>query len=325
MVIPNPVANIHENDIHSCSLNVQSINQFDHIVDPMRFHGFSKIVSVHSKVLLFINKIKARLKSKHPERFGHLHVNDADFNYFSEASKQIILREQVLQYPEIVDYFNSESRKIKDIPNLVSQLNIYMDKDGLLRVKSKCERMKELKRFTRFSFPLLLAKNSRLTESIILDMHEKFSHAGCYSLLAELRKKFWIPHFFTVVKKAIKSCVTCKRYNERTIKLNQSPYRQCRLDPCNIPFSNVYIDYMGPFSIKSGNSQVKVWVLCVTCMWSRAINLKVCINQSVTEFLRAFQLHIFEFGLPQLCISDLGTQLTAGANTIKDFLKDHEV
>ena len=59
-------------------------------------------------------------------------------------------------------------------------------------------------------------------------------------------------------------------------------------------------------------------------MWSRAINLKVCINQSVSEFLRAFQLHSFEYGIPQLCISDLGTQLTAGSNVIRDFLKDHE-
>ena len=70
---------------------------------------------------------------------------------------------------------------------------------------------------------------------------------------------------------------------------------------------------------------MKVWILCLTCTWSRAINLKLCIDLSVKEFLRAFQLHCFEFGLPELCISDLGTQLVAGANTILDFLKDPEV
>ena len=39
----------------------------------------------------------------------------------------------------------------------------------------------------------------------------------------------------------------------------------------------------------------------------------------------AFQKHIFEFDLPTHCTSDLGTQLTAGANVIKTFLDNHEV
>ena len=57
-------------------------------------------------------------------------------------------------------------------------------------------------------------------------------------------------------------------------------------------------------------------------MWSRAVNLKVCVDLSTTKFLRAFQLHVFEFGVPQYCFSDLGTQLVAGGNIILDFLKD---
>ena len=68
----------------------------------------------------------------------------------------------------------------------------------------------------------------------------------------------------------------------------------------------------------------KVWILCISCTWSRAINLKIYYDLSDTEFLRAFQLHCFEFGIPQNCYSDLGTQLVAGANVITDFLKDLE-
>jgi len=60
-------------------------------------------------------------------------------------------------------------------------------------------------------------------------------------------------------------------------------------------------------------------------MWSRAINLKICIDLSTTEFLRALQLHCFQYGLPQLCITDLGTQLTHGGKIITDFLNEAEV
>ena len=33
-------------------------------------------------------------------------------------------------------------------------------------------------------------------------------------------------------------------------------------------------------------------------------------------------MHCFEFGIPELCISDLGTQLVAGANIIQTFISD---
>ena len=43
------------------------------------------------------------------------------------------------------------------------------------------------------------------------------------------------------------------------------------------------------------------------------------------EFLRDFQIHCFEYGVPQLCISDLGSQLSAGVNLLRNYLNDHEV
>ena len=79
-----------------------------------------------------------------------------------------------------------------------------------------------------------------------------------------------------------------------------------------------------PFNVRKNNTTQKVWLLCIACTWSRAINLKVCDNLSVKEFLRAFQLHCFEFGIPEICVSDLGTQLVAGANIMQSFLSDHE-
>ena len=126
------------------------------------------------------------------------------------------------------------------------------------------------------------------------------------------------------MKKVVKPCVLCKRFRERTIKLNQSSYRERRIESVNIPFANIYIDLMGPFYVKKNASKSKVWILCITCMWSRAVNLKVCHDLSTKKFLRCLQLHCFEYGVPQHCISDLGTQLTAGANIVQDFLKDHE-
>ena len=165
------------------------------------------------------------------------------------------------------------------MPNIVDQLNIFRDKRGILRVKSKTARWRGK---DEFGFaPILLAKESFLTEKIILEMQKKTNHAGVYSLLSELRKEFWVPHYFSTVKRILKACVNCRRFNRRTIKLIQSPYRDFRLEPPNIPFRSIFIDYLGPYNIINNGAKAKVWLLCITCLWSQAINLKLCLDLTV--------------------------------------------
>ncbi|RXG69589.1 hypothetical protein Avbf_08087 [Armadillidium vulgare] len=136
---------------------------------------------------------------------------------------------------EVLDYLNSKNKLHKDMPNIVSQLNLFKDEKGLLRVKSKFNRYKD--KYKNY-FPILLHKNSPITEMIILDMHKKTSHASFYTLLSEIRKEWWIPNFFSTVKKIVNKCVNCKRFTNRTISLNASPYREHRLNPPNIPYRN---------------------------------------------------------------------------------------
>ena len=167
-----------------------------------------------------------------------------------------------------------------------------------------------------------MPKNRRITELIVFDIHAQYNHAGIYSVMNEMRKRFYIPSYFSVVKKVLKKCVVCRKVNARTFKINQSSYRDFRVNPEQVPFSYSYLDYMGPFNVKEGSKKSKVWVLVFTCMWSRAVNLKVCSNLSTDEFMRAFQLHSFEYGIPQYCISDQGTQIVAAGNKIETFLSD---
>ncbi|XP_068238345.1 uncharacterized protein [Palaemon carinicauda] len=50
----------------------------------------------------------------------------------------------------------------------------------------------------------------------------------------------------------------------------------------------------------------------------------MCDSLSVEDLLRALQLHIYQFGMPEYIVSDLGTQMTAGSNIIETFLSDFE-
>ena len=96
------------------------------------------------------------------------------------------------------------------------------------------------------------------------------------------------------------------------------------MNPPEIPFRYCFIDHMGPFEVKINNNKTKIWVLVISCMWSRAINLKICTDLTTAEFLRSLQIHSFEWGVPSYIISDPGSQLVAGANLLNDFLNDME-
>ena len=334
-MVPNPnvrndnlfhdaCSNFDENEIFepnsSTCVNFSQTEAYpDPLIDPGQYSSFSKLIRVHAKVLQFIDILRYKVNLKNNKipnmtRKGLPELTDM-------ATTQIISNLQHHSFPEIYNYFDNPQKTLKDIPNLVNKLNVYVDKTGLLRVKSKFGRWENNRPYT---FPLLLPKNSLVTKIIILDLHKKFNHAGCYTILSELRKRFWLPHCFSIVKRILKECITCKRFNAKPIQCNQNAYKEWRVEPPNIPYSYVFMDYIGPFEVKENKVKKKVWILCLTCLWSRAVNLKMCYDFSVAEFLRAFQLHCFEWGLPMFCMSDLGSQIVAGSKIIRDFLKDSE-
>jgi len=312
IVVPNPEISTRE-DVLSMSSLQQCVVE-EPLIQRDRFSSFSKYVRVYEKVMSFVNKLKLKINAKKGK------VSDENHNSLTEAKLFIIREEQKLYFAEVFKYWSSNNKLKSSMPELVSKFNVYPDEFGLLRVRSKFDRPGL--NGDRCHFPILLPKQSVITKLIIREVHEKLNHIGCYALMSELRKQFYIVHYFSVLKKVLKQCVVCKRFNGRSLSVNQSPYRDIRVNPPQIVFRNVYIDHMGPFFTRVAGSKVKCWILCITCMWSRAVNLKVCMDLTTDEFLRALQLHFFQYGIAQTCISDHGTQIIKGGNIIEDFLKD---
>lgn len=295
-------------------------SEVEHLIPLDNCSSFHKFVRVQMRVLQFINKLKQRLRVRDPERYQGLVCYGDGVNLFDVSCKKVLVTEQMIHYPEIVAFLSATGNKVKDIPPLVNRLNLFRDADGLLKVKSKFGRWK---RDQNFCCPILLPKQSNLTKMIIRDAHVKSAHSGCYSLLTSLRRKFWVLNFFSTVKRVLRECVICRRLNARPVKLNQSPYRDFRVMPPSEPFKFLFMDYLGPITTKTPTKS-KVWLLCLTCLWSRAVNLVICPDLSVKSFLRAFQIHVFQQGMPSKVFSDSGSQLVAGAKLITDLLNNVE-
>ena len=257
VLVPNPIECVQAESVtaQACILPVDLSKDREPLIPLDKFSSFKKAVAVIGYCFQFISRLKDRLKLKNPELYGHLSSSYASELSCTEAASFYLIGEcQRVNFKDIFEYLERKHPKKMDIPELCSKLNIFKDKFGLLRVKSK---MKNAKVDFREKYPILLPKSCPVTKAIIWDVHCKLSHCGVYSVLNTLRKEFWILSYYSAVKKVIKLCLWCTRQNARAIKVNCNDYRTFRVDPDCIPFRDVMMDHIGPFTVKVGGKNEK--------------------------------------------------------------------
>ena len=112
--------------------------------------------------------------------------------------------------------------------------------------------------------PTILPRDHRLTEIV--------HHGGVRTTLTELRSRFWVPKGRQTIKKLLKKCVTCKRWqgsaynNPKTAALPEFRAKEAAL------FSKVGIDFAGPLCVKDFKSKdmrkvyIAIFPCCVTIL-----------------------------------------------------------
>lgn len=147
-----------------------------------------------------------------------------------------------------------------------------MDKDGLIRCRG---RIKARYLSKEAQEPILLPTNHKFTTLLVQDVHHRCGHQGVNGTLANLRLNYLVPKGRQTVKKCLKSCLICKRWNSRPYFYpNSPPLPNARTEPSR-PFSHVGIDLAGPFRTRScENTEQKRWILLATCMVTRAVHLE---------------------------------------------------
>ena len=278
-------------------------------IDLSKCSNFFRLVRTLKYVLMFLNNLKNRTAGK-----GLLCLR-TDMSLHRQAKMMIIRSEQKRYFQEELKFLSVKGPS-KLMPTMIAKLNLFVDDESLLRVRCK------MGKFGNNFTPIILPRNSITTKAIITQTHKIYSHCGAHQLVNALNKQFYINSIFSLVKVILRECTTCRRFNARPIKLNQSDYRLERVNPENQPFANIYLDYAGPFTVNLCGSRTKVYLLILTCMWTRAVNIIICRSADATDFLKALQEHIYSYGVFKSCISDLGSQIRAGASTIQAYLSD---
>ena len=108
-----------------------------------------------------------------------------------------------------------------EFSKLESSLKLFKDADGLLRLRG---RFNNSTLDYNVKYPILLrGKESRFTQLVIRDAHERVLHHGVESTMGHVRLKFWITRGRRTIKDVIRKCVVCKRHQGKTMVSPPSP------------------------------------------------------------------------------------------------------
>lgn len=128
---------------------------------------------------------------------------------------------------------------------------------GLLRVGGRLNRaaMPE-----DIKHPLILSKDTHVSNLILRHFHERLGHGGRNHVLSSVRKKYWITNANSAVRKIIGRCKFCRRYRGKTGEQKMADLPIERVVPDLPPFTNVGVDYFGPIDVKKRTQHCEaVW------------------------------------------------------------------
>lgn len=275
-----------QNPDQSLSVNaVMSDDSHDeHQAFPVNFTNYNsyyEVIGVVARVIyffkfacqpFFMKLMNIRDKAELPVRFSDIQVQ------LMKVAERIVIKRIQKEIPPP-----------KHVPN---KAEFIIDQNGIVRVKSRIPNANS--NIPKFRDPIYLPHTHHITKLIIMYIHTISKHCSPLHVLAALRSHYWLIKGRSIVKQVIKNmCTVCRRFTAKPFKLpNMKILPNERIATHVAPFSNIGLDYAGPFNIKSTTGQLeKIWVVLVTCLSVRAVHceyVKDLKAQTFLNFLRRF-------------------------------------
>jgi len=165
--------------------------------------------------------------------------------------------------------------------------------------------------------PIILPKESLLTNLIISDAHQRTLHGGTQITLAFLREEFWVIGGRVPVRKHILRCIRCARFRQKRAQHLMGQLPKSRVTPSR-PFSHAGVDYAGPISLKTWRGKnartYKAYMVLFICLSTSADHIEIVSDYSSEAFIAAYKRFTGRRGICSVLFSDCGTNFI-GANS----------
>jgi hypothetical protein len=231
------------------------------------------------------------------------------------AEKLWLRFEQRNHYSDVYEALENKKYHV-----LIQKLQIFADKQGFLRCAGRLQNA-SYSAIEKAPFLLPAIAVSRFSYLLVQYFHILNFHGGTTLTLTSIRREFWIPRGRATVSSIVVNCAQCKRlranaYEQPTI--SSLPY--FRLQKNTNPFDFVGIDTAGPLYVQNQ----KRYVLLVTDLIIRAIDLELLEDMTTAELDNAFRRIMARRTQPQFILSDNAKQFKLLRTVLQERMRaDH--
>ncbi|GFU23876.1 integrase catalytic domain-containing protein [Trichonephila clavipes] len=176
-------------------------------------------------------------------------------------------------------------------------LNIFLDEDEILRVGGRLTKQPTLS-FDQ-KFPIIIPKHHPITTLVIRQFHLRGFHSGTQMTLSLIRQHYWIPDGRSTVRREIKRCIECCRFNSKPSYPKMGDLPKQRITQIR-PFEIVGIDFAGPILTKCQHlrkaNKFKSYICLFICLATKAVHLELVSTLSTDVMLAALRRFIARRG-----------------------------
>jgi hypothetical protein len=186
--------------------------------------------------------------------------------------------------------------------------------DGLVRVGGRLRKADNLP--FAFRHPIILDGRHRVSMLIMRNVHERYGHAGLQFMKNQVVDKFCIIKLSWLAKFVRRRCVQCRKYACKPVLSRMADLPRERLQP-TMPFVCCGVDYFGPFLVKRGRTNEKVWGVIFTCFSTRAVHLELAESLAADCFINVFRRFVGRRGEVSEMWSDNGTNFVGSQRELQ--------
>ncbi|XP_066254640.1 uncharacterized protein [Euwallacea similis] len=236
-------------------------------------------------------------------------------------SKELCSAEQTLIKIIQLQYFSAEIEGLKNkqppFTKSIQKLAPFLCEKMLLRVGG---RLSNAPVPHNQKYPIFLPSKCHLVRLLLKREYIRLLHCGPQTVLSNIRLRYWPLDGLREIKRITQRCLTCYRLRATAVNQIMAHLPKERLQVTR-PFTNVGIDYGGPYTIKTSKlrraSSTKCYMAVFVCLSTRAVHIELVSDLSTDAFLLTIKRFISRRDTPATIFSDNAKNFLGARNQLK--------
>ena len=172
--------------------------------------------------------------------------------------------------------------------------------------------------------PVVLDCRHQIVRLLIRNADERLGHPGTGTVLADMRRRFWLLRGRQSIRSLQSRCAGCLRQRGQPSVPKMADMPSARLRIGKPAFYSTGVDCFGPYTVTMGRRSERRWGIIWKCMTTRAVYLDLLESLDADAFLLAFNRFRSRRGTPHEVLCDNGTNFRGGLSELKKAFSEME-